>query len=189
MFLIRNFFWNSTKLWTKKKDLWQHLPALTIWLYHVIVMERPLSFVHRLAVLCRSRLWELRQQFHGSHWCACVLHIWALFVCTKYTDQDAGERDWTQRVPAGHVPQKVEFVWSVIDFKDCSRWGYYIGCTYSCVLMGCFVEILMMASSSSQDWSRWQQISCLDMPREFLMLLTSPSPTLFCFEWIPFRKR
>lgn len=30
-------------------------------------------------------------------------------MCTEYTDPNAGERDWTQCVPVGHVPQKVTY--------------------------------------------------------------------------------
>lgn len=48
----------------------------------------------------------------------------------------------------------------------------------------CFVETLMMTSLCNQDWSKWQQILYLDMPRKFLPLWCrcSNSPCLlFCF--------
>lgn len=75
----------------------------------------PLSFLHRFAVLCWSWLWKLWKQFHGSHWCSCLLHFRALRMCAEYIDEDAGEADRTQYISAGHVQEKVRGLSHVCD--------------------------------------------------------------------------
>lgn len=92
----------------------------TLALHWIIIMPfelkaSPLSFLHRFAVLCWSWVWKLWKQFHGSHWCSCLLHFRALRMCAEYIDKDAGEADRTQYISAGHVQEKVSGISHVCD--------------------------------------------------------------------------
>lgn len=100
----------------RQGSLWlvYSLPGRNTVVLHWIIMSCggkvkviPASFFHRLAVLCWSWVRKLWKQFHGSHWCSCLLHVRALFMCAEYTDQDAGEADRTQYISARHVQEKV----------------------------------------------------------------------------------
>lgn len=65
------------------------------------------GFLFRAAVLCRSRLRELREQFHGAGGRAEPVQVGQLFVRAEHPQTDAGEGNGPECFSAGHVQKEV----------------------------------------------------------------------------------
>lgn len=117
----------------------------------------------RFVILCWTWLWELWEQLHGACWCPKSILFRQLSLCSEHTETDAGEGDWTQCLPLGHVQKKVWILW------------FYI--IFTLVIHSLVVIILTLIHIASEMYttmprqtlcSKLQPILCLDMPRELL---------------------
>lgn len=61
----------------------------------------------RSTVLRRAWLRKLRQKFHGPGRRSQPVPLSQLSVCAERPQTDAGQRDWPQCLPAGHVQEEV----------------------------------------------------------------------------------
>ncbi len=82
----------------------------------------------RFAILRWDMVMRTLEQLHGACWCPKSIPFRQLSLCSEHTETDAGEGDWTQCLPPGHVQEKV---WICVVLYHIHIGNSYIYCHHS----------------------------------------------------------